>query len=572
MRFVVPLLILSTAASVKGQVVPPAANTWQTATIDLLKYSYNNYCDGGAYSSNENCSLTQGYWGTHYDGAKNQNKDIDWPGLTNDPQCIDVFRLSYLNYIWNESNLHFMDEERYYVKFYLPQGSVIYASFFQATEESPLDVIRKGESQADKNGFCYIVARQYIATLINFCNKACTGFCPSGVDCSTTTVGEYVFNRTEELLSGAWTTEPENVIEAMILSARFLFSDDCQSDPNGKHNVSTNVQLAHTILDEYNNGVQIIVDGECVQKYGPPHCEDRDDNSTNTCQNPPDDCPVDTCEGGCTFTQGFWKTHRLSTKVVKGKKGQSITGTWGEVCPYDFLSSVDGMVCADGVCSSFLEQTQYYLIPQFTWAEVLDHPAVGGEACLIAAKQLIAAELNHHCGGACVTAKVQDVMDRAKAIMTTECVDMTVDSAGKTVDGLDASVNNPNSTSTINRRKLLGYAEYLDGYNNGFNIGPGHCGDSSAELLAALAVEPETIIQTELTKQEKNDGTFGMVIAILCIVGVMFLWKIAAAIWYCARGGASLERGSFERGFEKFAAAKMQPNSHPNLRQRYGRS
>jgi hypothetical protein len=223
------------------------------------------------------------------------------------------------------------------------------------------------------------------------------------------------------------------------------------------------------------------------------------------------------------FDFGYWKTHRLSTKTVRNKKGGSLTGTWNEVCPYDFLSSVDNMVCADGTCSTYLENVDYYLIPSLTWGQTLDTPPKKGEACLIAARQLIAAELNAQCNGACIPDSVQLAIDGAKAIMETECIDMYVDKTGPH-NGLSSELEF-NSSEVNARRELLGFAEVLDAYNNGYQSGPGHCGDSDFfPAVAEASCDGEAASASASAKSSSN----GWSIAAVFLLIILVVWKVFA--------------------------------------------
>lgn len=571
---------------------PAASFSWNYDAAASYYYLGGD-CDTAEFDLTSGCALTQGYWGTHYDGATPVVKDIPWPGADQcetcgpyditcalacgptgciRPQvCYDSFRTQ----TENSNSLYYLNENYYAATFPgCPPPPLACQGPFGCTQKgffacssgsvactanggpvSPLQVIEKGGAQNDQNTWCWKVGRQYIASLANLCNGACYGY-------------------------GGTSSE---FYAAMQIAADFLFSEGCQSDPYNYNNASQAVQDAKDVLDGYNNGEQKVVDGECVLKYGPYHCESSDDPTNTTCRPEPEDCPLDLCEGGCTHTQGYWKNHRLSTKSrgSSGKRG-SVTPSWSAVCDTAWLESHVGVDCVDGVCTP-LEQAPYGLFASagLTWAGVQDLPPKGGQACLIAAHQLIAAELNHNCDQhACLTDSVQNAIDQATGIMIEYCADMVVARDGvTTTGGLLSSVNHPNSSATVARRRLLEFAEYLDLYNNGINVGPGHCEDVSdivieSPVTASNCSSPSSSGNDLVLNKSDQQALLGITIAILCVVGILLLWKCAAAILFCIRGGKDLEK---EKGFmtnaayafDKYAAsAKL--NTNPNLRQRYG--
>jgi hypothetical protein len=131
------------------------------------------------------------------------------------------------------------------------------------------------------------------------------------------------------------------------------------------------------------------------------------------------------CGGGCTLSQGYWKTH--------SKYGPA---------PYDDTWAKVG------------EDTAFYLSGQ-TWYAVLWTTPAGGNAYYILAHQYIAAKLNI-LNGAASTPQV----DAAIAWATTFFNTYT-----------------PSSTlSKAIRKNAVSYASILDRYNNGY-VGPGHCSE-----------------------------------------------------------------------------------------------
>jgi len=134
------------------------------------------------------------------------------------------------------------------------------------------------------------------------------------------------------------------------------------------------------------------------------------------------------CAGGCTLTQGYWKTH--------SKHGPA---------PYDNTWDLRG-----GGDALFLGTGKSYY-------EILWMALKGGNAYLILAHQYIAAELNQ-LNGAYVPADVEDAMDQAEALLIQYQDDLSIPKRGG------------------DRALAIELYELLDDYNNGI-IGPGHCSE-----------------------------------------------------------------------------------------------
>lgn len=130
------------------------------------------------------------------------------------------------------------------------------------------------------------------------------------------------------------------------------------------------------------------------------------------------------CVGGCTLTQGYWKTH--------SKYGPA---------PYDHTWALIG------------EDTPFYLSGQSHY-QVLWTPPAGGNAYYILAHQFIAARLNL-LNGASTTPTVDAAMAWAHTFFSTH-----------------TPSNVPKNQASLAKT----YAATLDSYNNGL-IGPGHCSE-----------------------------------------------------------------------------------------------
>jgi hypothetical protein len=134
------------------------------------------------------------------------------------------------------------------------------------------------------------------------------------------------------------------------------------------------------------------------------------------------------CAGGCTLTQGYWKTH--------SKYGPA---------PYD-----DTWDLRDGGDAPFFGTGKSYY--QILWTV-----PKGGNAYYILAHQYIAAELNQ-LNGADVPVEVQIAMGQAETLLIQYQDDLSIPKKGG------------------DRELAISLYELLDAYNNGY-IGPGHCSE-----------------------------------------------------------------------------------------------
>jgi hypothetical protein len=139
---------------------------------------------------------------------------------------------------------------------------------------------------------------------------------------------------------------------------------------------------------------------------------------TVTCTPPP---------AGCTFTQGYWKTHSKYGPASKPDPTWALIG----------------------------ENTAFYLSGQ-TWYQAINTSSAGGNAYYILAKQYIAAKLNKLSGGGS-TAAVDAAITWAESFFSTY-------------------TPSANLSKTV-RAQAIAAADTLDQYNNGV-IGPGHCSNS----------------------------------------------------------------------------------------------
>lgn len=140
------------------------------------------------------------------------------------------------------------------------------------------------------------------------------------------------------------------------------------------------------------------------------------------------------CEGGCTLTPGYWKTH--------SKYGPA---------PYD---NTWAMVDPNGEDSDFFDTGQ-------SLYEVLWTEPKGGNAYYILAHAYIAAVLNE-LNDATVPAEVETAMNNAEVLLD------QYDGNPESMDGLKGR------NARLVRAEFIAIAGLLDDYNNGI-VGPGHC-------------------------------------------------------------------------------------------------
>jgi hypothetical protein len=136
------------------------------------------------------------------------------------------------------------------------------------------------------------------------------------------------------------------------------------------------------------------------------------------------------CEGGCTLTPGYWKTH----------------SEYGPA-PYDDTLAL----LSDGADTPFLGTGS-------TYYEVLNTPPTGGNAYLILAHAYIAAELNV-LNGASIPPDVLASWNQATTLLETYETDVDIPKREK-----------------ADRAFAISLATILDDYNNGLT-GPGHCSE-----------------------------------------------------------------------------------------------
>jgi hypothetical protein len=152
---------------------------------------------------------------------------------------------------------------------------------------------------------------------------------------------------------------------------------------------------------------------------------------------------------GCTYTQGYWKTHS-----IHGPAGPADDGWYTEMGPYP-----PGV---DGPEGPILDGPDAQLFDNGTWLEAFNTPPQGGNAWYILAHQWMAAYLNFYNGaGSGGTAVVDWITNGAALLDAYDQYD-----AGEPLIPKDSA----------DRGEAIWLAGLLGDYNEGL-IGPGHCDD-----------------------------------------------------------------------------------------------
>lgn len=423
--------------------------------VEYSSFFGDSQCNS-THPDGNGCTRTQAYWRNHHSGGNSPNNDIPWPNafdlgrsIFSSPNSTTLAALLLKNGVYS------FDDTKC-TRSFLANGT------FQETSgcDTPLLTYHDHLVSNQYNGPCQIAFRQYVAATLNINSGAC--FTP-------------------------------DVPDALIYLAGLLFSPTyCAHDwsltPAVVNSAFPNWEDEKDVLDCYNNGCAGIVNGECLPKYGPEHCPIGSFNATLECPPGPNDCLYLPCVGGCTQTQGYWKNHRLSKKRKQSQP-------WNEICEGQ-STFIDSYVAPPDCTSACpLEKRFFFGDPAtvgcspgnyFTLESVLTTANSKGQACLIAGKQIIAAELNHECTQACLPDAVASALAGAKSILAEYCIKL-----GTTCPsvGLDSSVNTPSNTSiAAARRQLLAHAEILADYNEG-DHGPGACSDLDIVTESALAEE-----------------------------------------------------------------------------------
>jgi hypothetical protein len=165
------------------------------------------------------------------------------------------------------------------------------------------------------------------------------------------------------------------------------------------------------------------------------------------------------CGGGCTLTQGYWKTHSELGPAP-------YDDTWAKL--------------ANGANTPFYSSGQSY-------HKVLWTPPAGGNVYYQLAHQYIAAKLNL-LNGASSTPAVDAAISAAEAFFAS---------------------NTPTTTlSKQQQQTLRGYASTLGSFNEGA-IGPGHCSEDKTSNDAFNEAEPAGKGKNKKAKKRKKKGRKG---------------------------------------------------------------
>lgn len=285
---------------------------------------------------------------------------------------------------------------------------------FPATITSVSDVLSSGQTAVlDLNGivFPYVLARQeslvipYMASLpsaLDGTNTATVTTSSPLVEGNTATA-DYYF--------GMPTTEVDDCVTV---------TDDCMGSSYVCYNEAPYTSNYYCYIGPY----------DVCGSYTYTNTASFTTNTTGTGGS--DDCTVSIevpCNGGCTLTQGYWKTHSEFGPAP-------YDGTWA--------------LLSNGASTPFFLSGK-------TWYQVFWTPPAGN-AYYNLAHQYMAARLNYINGAG-----------------TNSAVDLALQWAETQFFNLYTPANWPNSK----RKTALAYATTLDRYNNGL-IGPGHCSEDES--------------------------------------------------------------------------------------------
>ncbi|MFN0214414.1 MAG: T9SS type A sorting domain-containing protein [Saprospiraceae bacterium] len=217
---------------------------------------------------------------------------------------------------------------------------------------------------------------------------------------------------------------------------------------------TTKVDACITVTDDCTGSYEVCEDNPYGKVYSCPitysECGQYTYTNTvsfttnNTQSTGSDACSVQVsvpCNGGCTLTIGYWKTH-------------SIYGP----APYDNTWAEIG------------EDTPFFLSGKSWYGAAWTPPA--GNAYYILAHQYIAAQLNF-LNGADIPAAVQAAFNAATTLFNTYTPAQIAAMGG----------NNPI------RKQFVNLAKILDNYNNGIT-GPGHCSEQMQKVSIDRGAEP----------------------------------------------------------------------------------
>jgi hypothetical protein len=328
---------------------------------------------------------------------------------------------------------------------YLPlgEGSILFGGL------TALAIMEAAPQGGDK---CYGLGHQFIAAAMNACRGAC------------------INERVGDVLESAYA----------LLTTPGLCPGGLGLGPQSNVTLRNLAVQKEDTLEGYNSG----------DSDGPGHCGDEI----------LDECPKYDCDGGCTYTQGYWKTHNAAIPARKGRTDPA----WCK------LPESPTSVTEDKI-----------LFGTYTWLSTLTTPPAGGEACLIAGKQYVAARLNIECKDACLpNDAVRDALSCVSDIL-----------AGPYCPGLAPGLGKLTAEQNATRTELLSCAGTLDAYNNGYLLGPGHCDESAndgeskdtANLVEASSASP-------LSEREAND----VAIATLSFAILTFVCACVGG-WYAMR-------------------------------------
>lgn len=414
----------------------------------------------GANETTDGCTFDVNYWATHHGIPYVAVKHHLWVNWPTDPVSVTyeyVFSLSGLIDTLGFKPFCF-DFGRYSVRhpsfggnvtppFVVKETLISEKTTFNGgmTHVNLLNSVREGDLATP----CALLSAEYIAALLNRCNRACA---PPG------------FN------------------ETITEIARLVYSPECFQNPllPGPPNGPWEEHLQ--FLKDYNTGrVTYSHNGTCAPIVEPGYCYTgpglKPDNVTCTIDIPPCDLNFE-CPTGCTHSSGYWAGHRLTAASVGVTEPAPIG--WDDICEDSFLVASKPNGSTAGL------EFSPFLLTGLTWGGILDTASLE-DACIVASKQIVATQLNTNCNTpACIPPQIHGALVEAIAIVEVYCR-----GESSRCDGLGLCLDT-NLTSV--RRDLLRHAKFLENYNTGrHGPGPCGCGDMTSEYTAADEGKDQTI-------------------------------------------------------------------------------
>lgn len=465
---------------------------------DELTWQWNNdQLEGwqpscGANETTDGCTLDMNYWTSHSSQLihNKPNQMVDWP--TDPMSSVFQFALDLLDLISAYDYHPFcFDAGRYAARHPSLNGNLTPPFLLHETLVHELrtfngDITYLELLQQVNQGTlatpCALLSAEYVTALLNQCNRAC---------------------------------QPVGFNETMTAIAALVYSPECFANPLLAGPPSGPWETYWTYLKNYNTGrVSYTNNGTCAPIVEPGYCYTgpgvKPANVTCVAEIPFCDLNYE-CTGGCTEPTGYWKTHRLSANNIGG--GQKSVIGWDDICDDTFLNDTKGGSTAALEFFPFLQTG-------INWGAILN-VSPQGDACVLAARQIIATQLNVNCKDhACLPAEIEGAMTEAIVLMGIHCLN---DNPLCDILGLC-----PQDNHTDARRDILRHTNFLEDFNTGIH-GPGPC-EALGSVSAASSIE-DNIAEVKETGEHSNAMILGVLITVcvsaflLTVMSMMYIVK-----------------------------------------------